>query len=318
MFMTPVQRKPNKKTYKKETDENPVIPAPPTSTDNYSSIEDFFAKNGVPVQSFTLNGATGGTFTGIKGTKITIPSNAFTNLSGNTVTSDIVFKIKEIYSKKDMLLSGMNTNSFAGRPLISGGELFIQPSNGGEQVFMNPINQFTAQFPANEADSSMEAYVAVTDSTTNNNIIGWNSCTSCTLLVSNQSYIYYSTYWNIFFNNTQYLGAMWINCDHPINGTSFSTFTAHANDNPSYYQTKFYIWLSGMKGIVSLYNLANNNFYYSYAPLGYQATLIAFGVKDGKLYSSFTPTTIIQNQTVNFTLSETTTEAFKAQLEALN
>jgi hypothetical protein len=52
--------------------------------------------------------------------------------------------------------------------------------------------------------------------------------------------------------------------------------------------------------------------------VGLECTVVAVGVKDKTLYSSFTPITISNNQIVNFTLSSTTTTAFIAQLKLLN
>jgi hypothetical protein len=59
-------------------------------------------------------------------------------------------------------------------------------------------------------------------------------------------------------------------------------------------------------------------FKYNYAPQGSQCTMVAVGVKDGKLYSSFRPVSITGNLTMDFALSETTIDDFKTQLNALN
>jgi len=59
------------------------------------------------------------------------------------------------------------------------------------------------------------------------------------------------------------------------------------------------------------------DFPYYYAPQGFECTLVAVGLKGGKLYSSFVPISINSNQTVPFSLSETTTDIFKAQLKAV-
>ncbi len=63
---------------------------------------------------------------------------------------------------------------------------------------------------------------------------------------------------------------------------------------------------------------SGTTFKYNYAPQGTQCTMVAVGVKDGKLYSSFKPVNITNNLTVNFTLAETTLDLFKAQLNLLN
>ena len=57
---------------------------------------------------------------------------------------------------------------------------------------------------------------------------------------------------------------------------------------------------------------------YNYAPVGLNATVVAVGMKDGKLYSSFTDITIAANQTVNLGLTETNETSFKSSLTALN
>ncbi len=60
------------------------------------------------------------------------------------------------------------------------------------------------------------------------------------------------------------------------------------------------------------------NFPYYYAPVGLECTLVAIGVKNGKLYSSFVPLTISSNQSVNFALSAITTDDFVNSLKALD
>ena len=62
----------------------------------------------------------------------------------------------------------------------------------------------------------------------------------------------------------------------------------------------------------------NKNFVYSYAPIGYECTIVAMDVKDGKLHTSITPATIAANQSINLDLKENTSENFKAALKALN
>ena len=70
--------------------------------------------------------------------------------------------------------------------------------------------------------------------------------------------------------------------------------------------------------MVHVYNYGTNTFPYLYAPQGLQCTVVAVGVKGGTVYSSFTPITITSNQTVNFSMTATTTAAFESALTALN
>jgi hypothetical protein len=70
--------------------------------------------------------------------------------------------------------------------------------------------------------------------------------------------------------------------------------------------------------MVHVYYDSYSGFPYNYAPQGLPCTLVALGVKNGTLYSSFVPITITANETVSFTLSKTNTNEFKNQLKALD
>ena len=78
------------------------------------------------------------------------------------------------------------------------------------------------------------------------------------------------------------------------------------------------IFIIEIASMVHVYNVGYENFRYYYAPQGLQCTVVAIGVKGGKLYSAFVPITIGTNQTVPFTLSPTTTSTFTTQLQTLN
>ncbi|MGP8213998.1 MAG: hypothetical protein ACLQQ4_00400 [Bacteroidia bacterium] len=89
-------------------------------------------------------------------------------------------------------------------------------------------------------------------------------------------------------------------------------------DNPANYNTYVFLVFKNINSMVHVYQGTGYTFPYAYAPVGLQCTVVAVGIKGGKVYSSFTPITISANETVNFTLSETTTAQFKTQLKALN
>ena len=70
--------------------------------------------------------------------------------------------------------------------------------------------------------------------------------------------------------------------------------------------------------MVHVYNLSQNNFTYSYAPLGLNCTMIAIGVKDKKLYYAKQNFTISSNYSTTFTMTETTSNDLLALLNSLN
>ncbi|BAV09549.1 hypothetical protein SAMN05421788_101987 [Filimonas lacunae] len=98
--------------------------------------DDFLAKYTVPTQSFTGNATTGFTITGAKGTKVTFKPGAFIDGFGNVVSGNVTVTLKEILSKKDVLLSGVMTES-NGQLLESGGEFLLQAKQGDNVLGVN-------------------------------------------------------------------------------------------------------------------------------------------------------------------------------------
>ncbi|HLC83906.1 MAG TPA: hypothetical protein VJI69_08745, partial [Bacteroidia bacterium] len=61
---------------------------------SYSSIQDFYNQNGVQKQIYTIDASTGGMFVSPKGTKVTIPANAFVTESGGPITGAVTIEFK--------------------------------------------------------------------------------------------------------------------------------------------------------------------------------------------------------------------------------
>jgi hypothetical protein len=91
------------------------------------NISEFFKQNEVRSQYFTVNSSSGGTVTGNKGTKISIPANAFKKSDGSAVAGNINIELKEVFKKSEMILSDKSTVSY-GQILVSGGEFYIAAS----------------------------------------------------------------------------------------------------------------------------------------------------------------------------------------------
>jgi hypothetical protein len=95
-------------------------------------LTDFLEKYQVKEQTFTGSAALGFTITGENGTKITFPLHAFKDsATGADVNiGDVKIRLKEVLSKKDILLSGPMTES-NGQLLISGGEIMVKATLNG-------------------------------------------------------------------------------------------------------------------------------------------------------------------------------------------
>jgi hypothetical protein len=110
------------------------------STPNYAKADDFMASHAIKEQSFTGNAGTGFTLTGEKGTKVTFAPNAFIDGNGNTVSGNVTVTLKEVLSKKDVLFSGVLTES-NGQLLESGGEVLVKAQKDGAALRVNPALQ---------------------------------------------------------------------------------------------------------------------------------------------------------------------------------
>jgi hypothetical protein len=295
----------------------PIAAAP----DNYSSMQDFYNVNGVRIQTFNIDGTTGGNFTTPQGTKVTIPPNAFVTLSNASVTGSVKIEFKDVYKKSDMLLSQISTATFYGTPLKSGGMFFIKASQSNVAVKLATNKSITVEQPFAAVgaveDSAMKPFAKNDSAQWMGNGSIWGLSYVDSLKVSTSNYVF-SLYQ---FQSPEDSGS-WSNSD---NGAFFSAFpqtvlTLYPNDNPDTFQTDVFLVFKNENSMVHVYRyyLPPAKFPYSYAPLGLQCIVVAIGVRDSALYSSFTPITISTNQSLYFTLTKTTTQDFKDQLKALN
>ncbi len=293
-------------------------PETPVNTDNYSSLEDFFEKNGAQKQTFTFDAASGGSFTTPQSTTINIPPNAF-QASGN-----ITLEFKDIYQKSDMLLSGMPTNLYDGTALTSGGEVFLKALSNGTPVKIAAGKTIEMRLPmTSQPTATMTAFVGINDTLSKSNV--WFPSQTQTVtpvqtqpISTNNGANYYSLTMSDFSSPLN--NGTWTNCDHPhfppsTPQTPFKVIINNVLKSP-----KVYMVFKNAKTVITVWAIdyPNKNFVYSYAPIGYECTIVAMDVKDGKLHTSITPATIAANQSINLDLKENTSENFKAALKALN
>ncbi|HYV95790.1 MAG TPA: hypothetical protein VE978_28725 [Chitinophagales bacterium] len=282
----------------------------PVTNEHYGSMSDFFAKNGVPTQLFTLNASSGGMIIGSQGTKITFPNYAFKHVNGSTVTGNVSVLLREVYKKSDMLLSNLSTMNDSA-PLKSGGMLSITAFQGNEELSMANGKSYSAQLPTAIPDYTMNAFVNST------NGLNWSKIDS--VPPDSSGYGPDNFYSQIFIEATSYLYNSnwlgWINCDTWF-GPLFPVIQANSTLNNSDYETVCYLILRDNAAIqlyASSASAFNNN-----APMDSSGTLVALGVKDSILYSAFVPFTVTNNLQMSFTLQPTTTDEFKAALDLLN
>ncbi|HMT28332.1 MAG TPA: hypothetical protein PKD91_03525 [Bacteroidia bacterium] len=292
---------------------------PINQPDTYSSTSQFLAANAVPLQTFVINATTGGTFTTSQGTEVIIPANAFITQSGSPVTGSVQIKFKDVYKKSDMLFDKLSTHMLFGGPIKSAGMFFIKAGQGSQEVILDAGKKITVNQPLNglPLDTQMVALDMARDSID----VGWVFPPMGTPSNPANSIIYTATDYVFSFYqfSTPLDSGTWCNSDNPgyFSGNPITTLTLNPLDNANTFQTDVFLLFNNVNSMIHVYR-SGATFKYYYAPQGSQCTMVAVGVKDGKLYASFKPVTITNNLTVNFTLTETTLDLFKTQLNLLN
>jgi hypothetical protein len=297
-----------------------------TTTPTYTSLSDFFNKNGVQLETHTVNATTGGTFTSAKGTIVSIPANAFVFSGGGAVAGNVTIEFKDIFSKSDMLLSNMPTQTIAG-PLKSAGEFFIKAVLDGNPLLIAPGKKIDIEQPANglPIDSAMAPFVFNKDSAVWKRVNGAPTFSNTANAPSSEITFNPNSYvFSLYQYNSPVSEGSWCNSDNSTYFSAYtqSTLTMHPSFDIASYNSEsvdIFLVFHDINSMVHVYKDWNgSDFPYTGAPVGLKCTVVAIGEKDGKIYSSFNPITISANQTVNFNLTETTTDAFKTALTALN
>jgi hypothetical protein len=99
----------------------------------YRTFEEFFSKNGVQSQVFSINPCRRSTLVGEKGTRLTVFPFSLVDALGRPVEGEVEISLKEVFSKKEMVLSNRVTTS-EDRLLESGGQIFVQAFQSGRPL----------------------------------------------------------------------------------------------------------------------------------------------------------------------------------------
>jgi len=287
----------------------------PAPSDTYSSLNDFFEKNGVQKQTFTFDVATGGSFVTPQSTTINIPPNAL------DATGNITLEFKDIYQKSDMVLSDMPTILSDGKPLTSGGEIFIRALSNGTPVNIVKGKQLEIRLPmVSLPTASMTPFVGTTYSVGTSNVWTPSQTQTITPVVQPTLNANYIGYYNLQMSefSSPLSNGTWVNCDHPHFPSSQPQSQFKVKVGNAFSSPQVYLVFKSSKTVVPIYMDQTSTFVYAYAPINYDCTVIAINLRDGKLYSAIAPTKIAADQTFNVDLKQTTTEDFKTALKSLN
>lgn len=136
-----------------------VTPVP----DGVALNEKFLAQQEQRMQTFTVNGVTGGEVTLASGTIVSFPEYSFRGKNGALIEGDVSIELIELYRRKDMLFTGRPTNGRQAdgslATLVSGGQFYVNARK--DDVELTLAKSYTLIVPVSlsgGADADMKMF----------------------------------------------------------------------------------------------------------------------------------------------------------------
>ena len=283
----------------------------------YSSIDTIFTMLQVPSKFVTFNASVGSSFYGNSGTRYIFPAGCFQDAYGNIVNGIVQLEVKELLKKGDMIFTKALPvcNDI---PLVSGGEVYTNATQSGQQLYLVPGATFQANIPQGKTPVSGLSYFISTVVNDPVSKVAWNQKDS-----SAAGVVYNGDTISILSDSLQ-----WINADRFEATTSGSTFnvtisvaggtisSAKGLSTYALYDTCRGVW--PLNDYVGSYNASTGVYTENYLP-GMPIYLVSFGLINNRFYggvSSLVKPVDKGNYTI--LLKEVDPIAFKGQLNNLN
>lgn len=287
---------------KKENHE--IVPPP----ENTSELNQFYKNNrSENTQYFTVDANSWQTIVGNKGTKLSIPADAFVYSNGSTVSGSVDIELIEVLNVSDMVKNRVSTIS-NNEVLVSGGQLKVVVTQNSNELLLKPGYSISVDVPTNNPDPQMALFTgdegqdgdiswtsASTDTSQTDSVVTWTDSTG-------------TSYYNFAFDNDS-LG--WINCDYWWNtGQPLTTIQANIVDDSETHDntnTTCFLVFPQINSVIQMYNTAVPTQFESLnIPINQPVTFCCISEVNGTYYSAFVSTTVVNNHVENITLTQTT------------
>jgi len=299
-----------------EKEEEIVIVNPP-NIPTYNSLDAYWETKTPTAENFIFTAENGTTFTTDNGSVITIPPNALITANGLPVSGSVSVKIKEIFTKSEMMYSGIFPVSY-GYVLNSGGEFFIKATQNGSALRIADNMLVEVEIPAQAVANNMQLFFAdpIEEPDTMNwvqveedSLQGWgngfnfnsvdttyqinlDTLTWCNI----DGFMPGVTYFDCTFNLTGISG---------LNNTNTSSFAVFKNENA--------VWNVGTSGWGSIISNVILETHLADVPLN----LVVISVVEGELYSGILDITPIPNQVYSIAMTATTSDDLDQLIQSL-
>lgn len=130
-------------------------------TDIFSKV---YTTENIEKQTFSINSNIDNIITGANGTKIRINKNTFVDSLGKLVTGKIDIELKEVLKPIDMILGNLTT-TFEGKPLESGGMIYIDARIGNAKLAIGNNKSISVAVKTDSMLSKMSLFEGQQDST---------------------------------------------------------------------------------------------------------------------------------------------------------
>jgi hypothetical protein len=261
-------------------------------------------------QTVTLDAATGGTFRGKSGTRYEFPANAFVTATGSPVTGDVAIKVTEFLTKSAMLYSSVFPMS-NGEPLISGGEIEVTASQGGQELRMAPGAKYRASMPMPGTDATGMIFFT---GTKNGDVVAWKPVDTGSHSLG-----------TIFtLGDTIGISSSTLNfgnADRFMSNPNYQDFTIVINAGGvpfSHTELSVYAFYDGYKTVWPIYGANDTgNIYHEHHVPEMPVHFLAMGSLGGNLYSGILAASPKTGGTYTIILNKTTSAQLKEHIEAL-
>ena len=254
-------------------------------------------------QTATFDAATTFTFTSAQGTQITIDGSCLRK-NGNPVTGNVELEFAELYDKGTMAMTNKPTigiNASGEEEILeSGGEFYVNVTQGG--VALTTTCNYTIDVPTSLTGGTKPDMLPFDGTVDGNGKLTWEVAPNAELYVKTNPDKYTAVLSNF----------SWFNCDKfyadPRPKTSISVLipSGYANASTTFLSTN--AKPNSLGGIRGKY------------PIGLECNIIFVTEDNGNFRYAVKPMTLVANQQVTFSISETTLATpaqFKAALNAL-
>ena len=302
---------------KKET-ETIILPSNINTTPNSSQINKFFEDNlDEATQTINVNSsASNQSISSDKGIVYTFGSNTFINTLGNPVSGSFNIELVEALTKKEMMLLNRPTFTHSGRLLVSGGVVYLNATQNGQQLSINDSDPVMVSIPTNN-DIPMDFFDGSFD---NQGGFGWDESEDDTVITNTNGNGQDTTFFEDFFSFDFEIDSIgWINCDYFYNSADpLTQVEVVLPDTFNGDNSAVFIYYSDINSVASLSDYDTDGTFdlgASYStPVGMEVTFVVISESDGTFFYNFVTTTITQDHVEVISALTSVTEA---ELEVL-